>query len=86
MLAGCIPVSTNEVFAGIAEQEGWSELASSHDPPSIARSLSAAVALSPQRRTEITSRAREVIERDHSLARLMDIVAEHLRALAPRSR
>ncbi|MDO9355012.1 MAG: glycosyltransferase [Solirubrobacteraceae bacterium] len=81
MLGGCIPVSTNEVFGRIAAEEGWDGLAATHDAQAIADALVHAVSLSGERRASITAGTRVVIEADHSLGRLMDLVVGHLRAL-----
>lgn len=81
MLGGCLPVSTNEVFGRIAADEGWDGLASTHDPASVADALVHAAGLSPDERRAIVERGRVVVESDHSLGRLMDLVVGHLRAI-----
>ncbi len=82
--AGCIPVSSNEVFAEIAAREGWDALVCTPDAADLSRALLAAADLTPDRRAEIAQRARTVIDEEHSLQRLMDLVAGHLRELADR--
>jgi len=84
MASGCIPISRNRSFTGIARTEGLDFLVPSPGPEGIAECLREVLALPAAERDTLRARLREVVVKSHSLNALMDQVAHHLEELASR--
>jgi glycosyltransferase involved in cell wall biosynthesis len=84
MASGCIPISRNRSFTGIARTEGLDFLVPSPGPKGIAECLHEVLALPAAEKDALRERLREVVVKSHSLNALMDQVAHHLEELASR--
>jgi len=84
MASGCIPISRNRSFTGIASAEGFDFLVPSPGPEGIAECLRELLALPAAEKDALRRRLREVVVKGHSLNALMDEVTRHLEELASR--
>lgn len=85
MASGCIPISRNGSFAGIAREEGLDFLVPSPGPEGVAECLREVLALPPAEKDSLRQRLREIVVKSHGLNALMDEIARQLEELASRA-
>jgi glycosyltransferase involved in cell wall biosynthesis len=81
MASGCIPVSRNAAFQAIARDHDLMELVPGEGPAAVADRIQDLLERSPEERSRLAGRLREIVARDHSLEQLADGVIDHLREL-----
>jgi len=80
MASGCIPISSNDAFAGLARQHGWHELVTTEEeaPAALAR----AAAMARDARAALRAELRACVCEEHALAGLADRIVAELADLA----
>lgn len=82
MASGCIPISRNRSFAGIARAEGLDFLVPSPGPEGVADCLREVLAFAAADKDILRRRLREIVVKSHSLNALMDEITRHLEEIA----
>jgi glycosyltransferase involved in cell wall biosynthesis len=82
MACGCVPLSSNESFAGIAKAAGLDALVCEPTAEGLADRLRWAASLSPAERDELSAAVREIVVRDHGLGALTDRIVGELEAVS----
>lgn len=72
LASGCVVVAANDAVRDVLVSECS---VNSHNPHDVARGISAALALSQEEREQATARGRAFVEREHSLALLVERLA-----------
>jgi glycosyltransferase involved in cell wall biosynthesis len=82
MASGCIPISRNRSFTGIARAEGLDFLVPPPGPEGVAECLREVLALPTAEKDALRHRLREIVVRNHSLNALMDEITRHLEEIS----
>ncbi len=82
MASGCIPVSHNESFAAMAEKHEFGFLVPDAGSAGVARLLRQELRRPEAQRARLSRQLRDVVVAEHSLDKLLDLIAMHLRELA----
>lgn len=85
MASGCIPISRNRSFVGIARAEGLDFIVPSPGPEGVADCLRKVLALPEAEKDALRHRLREIVIKSHSLNALIDEIAHHLDEIASRA-
>jgi glycosyltransferase involved in cell wall biosynthesis len=84
MACGCVPLSSNESFAQIANDAGLGALVCPPTAEGLADRLRWAASLTAAERVELSAAVRGVVERDHGLGALTDRIVGELRDVSRR--
>ena len=82
MASGCIPVSPNESFNGLASAHGLDWLVPAPGPEGMAETIGRVLEQPPPERAALAERLRKIVESEHSLDSLSDKLMGHLSELA----
>jgi hypothetical protein len=82
MASGCVPVSRNESFAAMASKHRIRYLVPGEGSDGVAHVLRTELERPETQRAELSRTLRRIVIDEHSLDRLLDLIATHLRELA----
>ena len=81
MACGCLVLTTNNAFAPVLDKRAELMVKPNASPEALAGAIERLAALPAERRLQLGRELREIVVKEHSLARMMDHIVEEIRAV-----